>query len=382
VLLSADNGLVNGYSIVVRGPQNDPIVMLCGYYGEHNLGDDALLSVLLEELPSEWHPCITAFDRNSVLQLRSSASVVQRRSLFATARALMSVDALVLGGGSLLQDSTSLKSLLYYLGLLLVARCKGIPVILWGQGLGPLRRRVSRCLVRWLVPSVTSISWRDAGSLEIARRWQFRVPMLMAADPVWSYPSQPWRGDSCGQAERTGIVLCWRPTALLDQEGWLCLLQVVERLAEQHQLPVTWLAFHQHQDDTLPTTLKEKGFVPASLRRRSRFETAQSLDQVLGLMSRAQLVLPMRLHALILAQLAGAPCAALSYDPKVAAAAGMADIDCIDLANLPPGDQLERRWQAQFMRPPNQGAIDAIKTDAARHGEMLRKTLLSLAVVH
>ena len=368
--------------MVVRRPKTDPVVMLCGYYGEHNLGDDALLSVLLGELPSGWHPCITAFDRNSVLQLRSTASVVQRRSLVATARALMRVDALVLGGGSLLQDSTSLKSLIYYLGLLLLARCKGIPVILWGQGLGPLRRRVSRSLVRLVVPSVTSISWRDAGSLEMARRWQIRVPMLMAADPVWSYPSQPWQGDCCGPAERTGIVLCWRPTALLDQAGWLCLLQVVERLAEQHQLPVTWLAFHQHQDSMLPTTLEEQDCVPASLRRRSRFETAQSLDQVLGLMARAQLVLPMRLHALILAQLAGAPCAALSYDPKVAAAAGMAGLDCIDLAHLPPGDQLERRWQAQVMRPPSQAAIEAIKTDAAKHGEMLRKTLLSLAAIH
>ena len=78
MLLSADNGLVNGYSIVVRGPQNDPIVMLCGYYGEHNLGDDALLSVLLEELPSEWHPCITAFDRKTAWRCAREHSVAHR----------------------------------------------------------------------------------------------------------------------------------------------------------------------------------------------------------------------------------------------------------------------------------------------------------------
>lgn len=365
----------------VRRPKGEPAVMLCGYYGEHNLGDDALLSVLVGQLPSEWTACITAFDREAVSGLRPSVWVVQRRSFLETAKALTSMDALVLGGGSLLQDSTSLKSLLYYVCLLWLARCRGIPVILWGQGLGPLRRRLSRVLVRTILPSVTAISWRDPGSMGMATRWGLRVPMLMASDPVWNYPSQPWRGDSCSQRERTGLVLCWRPTSLLDTQGWAALVQAVNTLAENHQLPVTWLAFHQHQDGAVPEMLTERGLIPISLRQRSTFETAQNLDQVLRLMARAQLVLPMRLHALILAQLAGAPCAALSYDPKVEAAAAMADVDCVDLANLPTHHALQTRWQAQLMKPPSGESIAAIKQDAAQHGEMLRRTLLSFSAL-
>ena len=113
-------------------------VLLCGYYGEHNLGDDALLQVLVSQLPDAWHPVITARDHQAVASLVPSASIVNRRSLAETIRALQHVDALVLGGGSLLQDGTSFKSLLYYLILLWSARWNRIPIILWGQGLGPL----------------------------------------------------------------------------------------------------------------------------------------------------------------------------------------------------------------------------------------------------
>ena len=76
------------------------------------------LQVLVSQLPDAWHPVITARDHQAVASLVPSASIVNRRSLSETIRALQHVDALVLGGGSLLQDGTSFKSLLYYLILL------------------------------------------------------------------------------------------------------------------------------------------------------------------------------------------------------------------------------------------------------------------------
>ena len=85
----------------------------------------------------------------------------------------------------------------------------------------------------------------------------------------------------------------------------------------------------------------------------------------------------MRLHALILAQLAGAPCFALSYDPKVRAAAAMAGVDCAELDALPSRSLLLERWSGQMMQPPNSPMIQSIKDDAARHGAMLRSALMT-----
>ncbi|MCX5940295.1 MAG: polysaccharide pyruvyl transferase family protein, partial [Cyanobium sp. LacPavin_0818_WC50_MAG_67_9] len=118
-------------------------VLLCGYYGEHNLGDDALLEVLLAQLPAGWLATVTAHDGALVRDL-FGVDTVARRSLPLVLKALRHCDALVLGGGSLLQDSTSFKSLLYYAALIGAARLQAKPVLLWGQGVGPLQRRRSR----------------------------------------------------------------------------------------------------------------------------------------------------------------------------------------------------------------------------------------------
>ena len=91
-----------------------PVLLLCGYYGEHNLGDDALLQVLVSSLPQLQQLLITARDPAPVLALAPSAQTVNRRSLRLCLRAALRADVLVLGGGSLLQDSTSFSSCLLY----------------------------------------------------------------------------------------------------------------------------------------------------------------------------------------------------------------------------------------------------------------------------
>ena len=377
MLQPLDNGFAKTGSMALIETARTRNVLVCGYYGEHNLGDDALLEVLLTQLPSDWKALVTAHDGPAVNASHPDVQTVQRRSLTTTIKALMRSQALVLGGGSLLQDSTSFKSLIYYLILIALARLNGKPVVLWGQGLGPLRRRLSRSLVRSILPWVQAIGWRDRESQALADRWRIQVPALMAADPVWSYPGSIWKGADCSSNERTGLVLCWRPTDLLDVAGWSALLHGVEALSVEHGLPVTWLAFHQHQDQQLPQVLQSDGLMSAALAERSQFVLATSLPQVMDVFSRAQLVLPMRLHALILAQLAGAPCFALSYDPKVRAAAAMAGVDWAELDALPSRSLLLERWSAQMMQPPNAQMIQSIKDDAARHGAMLRSALVT-----
>ena len=158
-------------------------MLLCGYYGEHNLGDDALLTALLRQLPPQLTPLVTAHDQAEV-RGRFGVATVDRRSPRAVLAALAGCGALVFGGGSLLQDATSFRSLLYYAALIASARLRGKPVLLWGQGLGPLKRRRSRALVRALLPLAQGITWRDPESAQLAQRLGRRAPV--GSDPVWS----------------------------------------------------------------------------------------------------------------------------------------------------------------------------------------------------
>jgi len=340
--------------------------LLCGYYGEHNLGDDALLEVLLQELPGGCAPQVTAHDQRWVRD-RFQVDTCDRRRPLAVLSALASRDALVLGGGSLLQDATSVPSLLYYCLLILAARLGGKPVLLWGQGLGPLRRPFSRALVRAVLPLAQAISWRDEASGQLARRLGSRHHRL-GSDPVWAYPRTPWRGAG------GPIVLCWRPIHQLDPSGWGTYLQALATLADRSGRELLWLPFHRRQDRGLLARLDQANLVPALVRQRSRELEVESPSEAMACFAEAGLVLAMRLHGLILAALAGSPLAALSYDPKVAAVARSLECPLHDLDDAPPA-QLEDQWFDQLDRPPSAGPIEALREGTAVHRQLLERLL-------
>ncbi|QPN56176.1 polysaccharide pyruvyl transferase CsaB [Synechococcus sp. CBW1107] len=340
--------------------------LLCGYYGEHNLGDDALLAALLAQLPEGCDPLVTAFDQGEVQQ-RLGVCTCARRDFAAVRRALDRCDALVLGGGSLLQDATSFRSLLYYAALIISARLQGKPVLLWGQGLGPLRRRRSRLLVRRLLTLVQDSSWRDPGSAALAAAWG--RPGQLGSDPVWSLATRLWHGHG------GPLVLCWRPTPLLEGERWRPLLEALDAVAAAADREVIWLPFHRDQDRGLLLELDRQGLVPRRLALRSREQLVATPEAAMEIFSGASLVLSMRLHGLIVAALAGAPLVALSYDPKVRAAAQALDCPCLDLEHLQDARALQQEWLEQLEKPPQPQVVEVLREDSRVHRELLRRWL-------
>ena len=146
-------------------------------------------------------------------------------------------------------------------------------------------------------------------------------------------------------------------------------------VAERLDAPVRWLAFHQHQDAPLLPSLQEQRLVPDLLARRSSTVVPTTLDSVFEQVRTARLVIPMRLHALVLARLAGCPMAALSYDPKVEAAAEMARVPWLKLDKLPSVERILNQWQAAADSPADPQIIEEIRTQASDHGRMLEQFL-------
>ena len=178
------------------------------------------------------------------------------------------------------------------------------------------------------------------------------MPMVMGPDPVWCHPAPAWSG---GQ----DLVLCLRPTPLLNTKGWQMLLQALDHFSAQSRSKVIWLAFHGDQDAALWNDLDQQGLIPAGLRERSLQMRAESLDQVQRLFSKAALVIAMRLHALILAATTGCPTAALSYDPKVKAAAQLANLPWLDLAHPLEVQAMTRQWTKARQHPSSTSTIQS-----------------------
>ena len=154
--------------------------------------------------------------------------------------------------------------------------------------------------------------------------------------------------------------------------------EALDRLSADLDAPVIWLAFHHHQDAPLLQRLSDQGLLPARLKARSSTLVPQSLEAVSDLVQRARLVLPMRLHALILARLANSPMAALSYDPKVEAAAAMATVPCIPLRSLPSVDDLLTLWRSEVDRPADPDQTEALRRQASAHSELLNRMAADL----
>lgn len=343
-------------------------VLICGYYGEHNLGDDALLAVLLNELEGPWTPVITARDQQAVASMTPGIETVNRRSLRSVLQALKEVDVLVLGGGSLLQDSTSTRSLIYYILLIWRAKLLQKPVFLWGQGLGPLKRRLSRVLVRSTLRVISSATWRDSGSMNQSIQWKLEIPMTVGPDPVWGHPAPEWKSGST-------LILCWRPTPLLSNLGWQRLINALYEFSEMHDFKVIWLAFHDHQDIKLLDDLEQQLIVPQKLLDRSTTIAAESITKVQNLFRESRMVIAMRLHALILASIGGVPTSALSYDPKVTAAADNADILCTELSNQISTQLLVEQWNEAMNSRLNAEKIKQLADAARIHSQILNNRL-------
>jgi polysaccharide pyruvyl transferase WcaK-like protein len=134
---------------------------------------------------------------------------------------------------------------------------------------------------------------------------------------------------------------------------------------------VLWLPFHKEQDRGLLQGLDQQGLVPEALRQRSSEVLVADHQEALELFADAGLVLAMRLHGLILAALAGSPCTALSYDPKVSAAAAAIGCGDQDLAQPQQVEDLLGQWQAALDQPPSAAAIEAQRALSRRHQEVL-----------
>jgi len=190
------------------------------------------------------------------------------------------------------------------------------------------------------------------------------VEAALGSDPVWALPAQIWSG-------RGGpIVLCFRPVHQLNGPTWTPYLQALEGLALAADREVLWLPFHQDQDRGLLARLIDEGLVGPALAGRSRELTASTPEEAMAAFRQAGLVLAMRLHGLILAALAGSPCAALSYDPKVSAAAASMGCPCQALEAPPPGT-LQASWAAVLDTPPNPQSIAALQQDSQVHRRVL-----------
>ena len=269
-------------------------ILISGYYGFNNIGDESILRTVIDNLREKLPDVdITVLSQNPGLTAEKygvkAAWRMGRRDIF---RSVRGCDLLLSGGGSLLQDATSRKSILYYLAILALAQLLGKRTFIYSQGIGPITGRVNCRLTALVLRRTDGIVVRDEGSRDLLRKIGVPEDLIhVTADPVIRV-KKPDPAQGLALLEREG---CPRRPGRLTV-GWAVKARKPDKhLLQEVEKCILWLREAYGADSVLiPFFHKEDVGVCAGL-------------------------VGVRLHSLIYAAVMGVPMIGISYDPKVEA---------------------------------------------------------------
>jgi polysaccharide pyruvyl transferase CsaB len=298
-------------------------VVICGAYGRGNAGDDAILEAILEEMRAiDPDMPVTVLSKNpKATRLTYRVRAIHRSSFVAWFRAMGRAKLYINGGGNLIQDVTSRRSLWYYLGNIQIAKRRGCRVQMYGCGIGPiLREQHRRMTARVLNASVDAITLREPDSLaELESMGVTRPRILLTADPALTL-----RG-----ADDDAVDSCMLRAGIPPHGHYLCLAlrrwkgfedkaplfaAAADYAYRTYGLTPVFLAVEKHQDPSAARLAAAHVTAPHYF-----IDDAGDAGCIIGVLSRMRAVVSMRLHALIFAAGQGIPLVGAVYDPKVSA---------------------------------------------------------------
>jgi len=307
-------------AICVRGEYYD--CTLTGYYGHGNLGDDSLLLTIIHNLREripDLRICVLCHVSSNLSKYLKNQNVIikSRFNPLSVVFSLKKSKSLIFGGGTLLQDNTSTKSLLYYLTLIKIATHFHSKIMLYGNGIGPILRKVNEKRVKAALELCDILTLRDKESLTTIAEMKIQNPKIhLAADEVLTYqlPGQVYIDQvikNHGLEDEKYVVISvrkWRkaPFGFYDN-----LIAALTMFCEKTKLIPVFTVMEITHDEQITQHIASK--LPGG--RIIHYSSEPS--EIVAITSRADYVISMRLHTLVFAALAGIPMLGIAYDPKV-----------------------------------------------------------------
>ena len=315
-------------------------ILLGGFYGFDNIGDEAVLAAIVAAIRQvdEKIPLMALSHQPQKTAAAYEILAVDRWQSKTVRRALSDARLFVLGGGSLLQDVTGMKSLLFYLRWLWQAQRAKTPVFVYAQGIGPIQSKWGRKLTAHFLKKAAGVSLRDQASYEQVLSWGADpAKVSLTVDPVLAWQTETPVPVALPAGHKIAFALRAWPGFSPQKAA-----RVADHFAERGY-QIVFFPFHTPAD----TVFAQE--VAAGMRNTALvLEQTFTASQAAAIIRQMDLVWGMRLHALVLAAAAGVPFAALNYDPKVAAfARELPGIPCCGIQDSPEAMivSLQEAWQ-------------------------------------
>ena len=303
-------------------PKNErESIMICGAYGRGNAGDDAILEAIVQEmraLAPERTICVMS-RRPQETRLTYRTGAVYTFNIFSILRRFRHAALYINGGGTLMQDVTSTRSIWYYCYTLRAAKKRGCKVMMYGCGIGPINRAGNRKMAaKTIEGSVDRITLRDENSRqELARMGVTRPDIRVSADPTIILDAAPYEVVSLAM-EQSGIDPNGRYIGfgLRNWKGLDAALPAIAAAAdyayEKHGLTPVFVPIEFPSDLTPAERVGALLHCPWHAVR-----TRQPIEVTIGILARMKTVVGIRLHSLMFSAGQGVPVVGMSYDIKV-----------------------------------------------------------------
>lgn len=295
-------------------------VLMSGYYGFNNSGDEAILLSMhrnIERLGDNINIVVLSNNPEET-KSKYGVRVVYRFSLWKVLKALRGCDVLLSGGGSLLQDSTSTRSLMYYLSIILGARLLGKKVMLYANGIGPVSKNSNRHIVKWVVNKANIITLREENSFEELRAMGVTNKRAhVTSDPVFTMDGIE-KKEALALLERANIPTD-KPIVGVSVRNWRGMETFVDKFAElvdevsvRYQRTIVFIVMQVPNDVRISEKVQQKMKGPSYILKEN-----YSPYEIMGVISLMDFILSMRLHTLIFAARQRIPLIGFIYDPKI-----------------------------------------------------------------
>ncbi|MBR5459425.1 MAG: polysaccharide pyruvyl transferase CsaB [Clostridia bacterium] len=306
-----------------------PEVLISGYYGFRNVGDDALLQIIIESI-KDIRPDtrITVLSSNpKETRKRYLVNSVNRYNPIAVINEMRHTKLFISGGGSLLQDETSTKSLVYYVSLISLAKRLNKKVMIWANGFGPISE-ANTDLVLDALRGVDAITLREPNSAKLLFKLAPEIKADVTADPAFCIEGaeERWVKKLC---DRYGIeqgrdyfavsLRDWKDTTpdLEKNIAYTCRF-----IMDKYSITPVFVAMQNSRDLEISLKIRSLLGVEAPL------VVDATAKELVTLMQNMRFVIGMRLHFLIFSANAYTPAIGLSYDPKIDSLLEYIGLDC------------------------------------------------------
>ena len=296
-------------------------VIICGAYGHGNAGDDAILKSILQSVRKldELMPVTILAKNTQSIKKRYQVNSIYTFNIPKMFSAMRKSVLYINGGGTLIQNATSHRSLWYYLFTLRLAKFLGNKVDMYGCGIGPVMgQRNIRLVKKVLERSVDTITLREEDSMAELQQFGVKKPeILLSSDPALVLTPAP-EEDAAAYLQNHG----------LDPNGkYLCLMLRTWYGFSDKTAAIAACADHAYQAYGLtPVFLSLNIFHDTEAARQVTahmkapyhiLDDSAEPELLIAALSHMSVVVSMRLHGLIFSSLSGVPLVGVSYDPKI-----------------------------------------------------------------